>query len=421
MEDGVDSNADFLETKTNETTGRTRSASTGSNGGGHKRSFSGSLLSRLSFLRMNQVNEESGVVGKGEEEGDGMGADEIGRVGAGAGGGAGGGTPSTATQRRQSLKKTRRRKGSLRKTALLGPGGLRWEGREKRGVASRSLEISADDDANTHDGHNDDDGYGSHVDGHSQFAIDSMSSASTPRAQHSGWPLLNTAEKPIHEQGPLAAGQGFTHHSTAVNNNDINNIDSLGHLSTNTNTNTASTTSLNSLNDNTTSTTASSSIMSGHRIPTPSSSSESYYSHHNNNNPNPTATTNMSLRPRPSLPAHHHRPKSPLATHTVEGVPPPTEIWDYSETEWWGWIILLVTWIVFVVGMGSCFEVWSWAWDVGETPYAPPELEDDPTLPIVGYYPALIILTAVMAWVWVVVAWVGMKYFRHANISGEES
>lgn len=97
------------------------------------------------------------------------------------------------------------------------------------------------------------------------------------------------------------------------------------------------------------------------------------------------------------------------------------DTWDYSETEWWGWIILIVTWLVFVVGMGSCFEVWSWAWDVGETPYAPPELEDDPTLPIVGYYPALIILTAVMSWVWVVVAWVGMKYFKHANISGDDS
>lgn len=94
--------------------------------------------------------------------------------------------------------------------------------------------------------------------------------------------------------------------------------------------------------------------------------------------------------------------------------------WDYAETEWWGWIILLVTWLVFVVVMGSCFGVWSWAWDVGQTPYAPPELEDDPTLPITGYYPALMVMTAVMSWVWVVVAWVGMKYFRHANISGDD-
>ncbi|KAI2643678.1 hypothetical protein GGS21DRAFT_29583 [Xylaria nigripes] len=92
---------------------------------------------------------------------------------------------------------------------------------------------------------------------------------------------------------------------------------------------------------------------------------------------------------------------------------------DYSETEWWGWVVLIVTWLVFIIGMGSCLNIWSWAWDVGSTPYAPPELEDDPTLPIVGYYPALMILTSIMAWVWVIVAWVGMKYFRHAKISGD--
>jgi hypothetical protein len=93
--------------------------------------------------------------------------------------------------------------------------------------------------------------------------------------------------------------------------------------------------------------------------------------------------------------------------------------WDYSETEWWGWLVLVVTWFIFVTGMGSCFGVWSWAWDVGTTPYAPPELENDETLPIVGYYPALLILTGVMSWIWVIVAWVGMKYFRHAKITGD--
>ncbi|KAJ3518755.1 hypothetical protein NM208_g14395 [Fusarium decemcellulare] len=115
-----------------------------------------------------------------------------------------------------------------------------------------------------------------------------------------------------------------------------------------------------------------------------------------------------------------HRAKSPLSFSGLSTNTLPThEDWDYADTEWWGWVVLCVTWFVFVIGMGSCFDVWSWAWDVGKTPYAPPELEDDPTLPIVGYYPALIILTGVMAWVWVVVAWVGMKYFRHAKISGD--
>lgn len=114
------------------------------------------------------------------------------------------------------------------------------------------------------------------------------------------------------------------------------------------------------------------------------------------------------------------KPRSPLAAIPPSLPSPTTSEWDYSETRWWGWFILFATWIVFVVGMGSCFGVWSWAWDVGETPYAPIELEDDSTLPIVGYYPALMVLTSVMAWVWVIVAWVGMKYFRHANITGDE-
>jgi len=124
---------------------------------------------------------------------------------------------------------------------------------------------------------------------------------------------------------------------------------------------------------------------------------------------------------RPPLP----RPSKSTSRSPLASLPPsfplptPSEH-SYAETAYWGWFILFVTWIVFVVGMGSCFEVWSWAWDVGETPYAPPELEDDPTLPIVGYYPCLIILTGIMAWVWVVVAWVGMKYFKHAKMGGDE-
>lgn len=132
----------------------------------------------------------------------------------------------------------------------------------------------------------------------------------------------------------------------------------------------------------------------------------------------------------PGLPAAagaalHRRPNRLIQHAPPSTVPSPTDLaleaeWDYSETEWWGWIILIGTWVVFVVGMGSCLGVWSWAWDVGETPYAPPELENDDTLPITGYYPALIVCTAVMAWVWVVVAWVGMKYFRHSKMVGDD-
>jgi hypothetical protein len=123
--------------------------------------------------------------------------------------------------------------------------------------------------------------------------------------------------------------------------------------------------------------------------------------------------------PVPSTSRRHSHRRSPLSrtlpiqNNTPNLLDPPH---DYTETETWGWALLLVTWLTFTVGMGSCLEIWSWAWDVGETPYAPPELEDDPTLPIVGYYPALMVLTGVVAWVWITVAWVGMKYFRHAKI-----
>jgi len=122
--------------------------------------------------------------------------------------------------------------------------------------------------------------------------------------------------------------------------------------------------------------------------------------------------------PRRRTSPSHHKPRSPLS-HTISSsslYPPEPPPHDYTETEYWGWVILFVTWLTFTVGMGSCLDLWSWAWDVGETPYAPPELEDDPTLPIVGYYPALIVLTGVVAWCWITVAWVGMKYFRHAKI-----
>ncbi|KAK4570390.1 hypothetical protein LTR86_002470 [Recurvomyces mirabilis] len=140
--------------------------------------------------------------------------------------------------------------------------------------------------------------------------------------------------------------------------------------------------------------------------------------------PKPLSSAATSYFPSPSETSLAHpsksksKTRSPLSRTVSTGSlypasPPPH---DYTETEYWGWIILFVTWLTFTVGMGSCLEIWSWAWDVGETPYAPPELEDDPTLPIVGYYPALIVLTGVVAWVWITVAWVGMKYFRHAKI-----
>lgn len=163
------------------------------------------------------------------------------------------------------------------------------------------------------------------------------------------------------------------------------------------------------------------------RPPVPSNSSTNTTAATTTTSLNPSATsyfpTQPTLHPSSASTISHHskRPRkskrSPLSRTLSLSSPAPLEDpHDYTSTSYYGWLLLCGTWLTFTVGMGSCLEIWSWAWDVGETPYAPPELEDDPTLPIVGYYPALMVLTGVVAWVWITVAWVGMKYFRHAKI-----
>ncbi|KAF3201419.1 hypothetical protein TWF106_002837 [Orbilia oligospora] len=98
---------------------------------------------------------------------------------------------------------------------------------------------------------------------------------------------------------------------------------------------------------------------------------------------------------------------------------------DYADTVWWGWVVLITTWVVFVVGMGSVLGIWDWAWYGSATNATTgggggvwgEDYDPDDDLPIPGYYPALVILTWVVAWVWVIIAWVGMKYFRHARVA----
>jgi hypothetical protein len=328
---------------------------------GHKRSLSGSILSKLSFLRAG-ADETQAAMDHRTPPSEYVEGDDVvlpkktGRA------------MAVAVQQQ----KTRRRKGSLRKAALLGRGAQR-ETRE-----SKSLPL----------------------DTHQPFVAESTLSPTSPEETNEQIFGLG-----ISESTPRPSMDGY---ASRTNNSLLPSITTLPMGAQDRNVFT-STTSATSPTMTYTSTTDEEDILSmNNHLPPPlrdaplSSGSDSYF---------PPLSRRRSTKTA----------KSPLSVAGIATtpLPPPDTDWDYSETEWWGWVILICTWIVFVVGMGSCLGVWSWAWDVGETPYAPPELEDDPTLPIVGYYPALIILTAVMAWVWVVVAWVGMKYFRHAKISGD--
>ncbi|KAL6721628.1 hypothetical protein ACLMJK_000732 [Lecanora helva] len=279
---------------------------------------------------------------------------------------------STAMAMAVSQRSIRKRKGSLRKTALLGGGKLRSEDKELR---NPQPEITT-----TVENHN-----GAQKAPETPSTPTNSFDLPTPRPISSVPPPVPMVTHPVHGDPSKISAQ-------------VNRVPPETELKRPvTADSTASTTSEDDL---------SISSPSIEILPLPSKPSDSYFP------PQPRP-----LQVRSTTPSSRSSPLASLPP-TVPS-PTPSE-WDYSETRWWGWLILVVTWVVFVVGMGSCFGVWSWAWDVGSTPKAPPELEDDPTLPIVGYYPALIILTTVMAWVWVTIAWVGMKYFKHATMTGDE-
>ncbi|CAN6624106.1 hypothetical protein TRVA0_009S02828 [Trichomonascus vanleenenianus] len=77
----------------------------------------------------------------------------------------------------------------------------------------------------------------------------------------------------------------------------------------------------------------------------------------------------------------------------------------------WGWTILIIVWSVFLIGIGSFFGVFQSVPKVQN--YA--QYEKETGYPIPVYYPTLIFLCIVVAWVWCIVSWMGMKFFRHAK------
>lgn len=438
--------------------------------GRHKRSISASLLSKISFLRMSQPSHhpsttDEGTPSRGGQDADDSGdyfeqhgsdADDGGNI-EGSRRGAGSRAMATAIQHQRKM---RRRRGSLRKTALLG---TRSELKEKRNHTS-----AARDRHNTENPRESPSPLLSLNDAHASVML--TDSELTPRGSTdcnnvgtiSGASSTTYWNRPFPPETTTTTTTGVSQAesnksptSTSLNGDTTDEDDAVSLLLPyNSSSNNDNKTTKPSPNDftgverptgisiSTTHSRPLSISSNGSIIATPSSgSAESYYMtshlhhlrhhhHHHHHHRHETGSSKEPSQAALRLPARSqptHRTRSPLiAPELSNGIDNlaakagGVNVWDYSETEWWGWIILLVTWLVFVVGMGSSFGVWSWAWDVGETPYAPPELEDDPTLPIVGYYPALMVLTAVMAWVWVVVAWVGMKYFKHANISADD-
>lgn len=74
----------------------------------------------------------------------------------------------------------------------------------------------------------------------------------------------------------------------------------------------------------------------------------------------------------------------------------------------WGWIILSSTWCIFIIGAGSVLGLFS-------KKHVTSHDEDLTGYPIPEYYPSLLFLCIVVACVWCIISWMGMKFFRHAK------
>lgn len=82
----------------------------------------------------------------------------------------------------------------------------------------------------------------------------------------------------------------------------------------------------------------------------------------------------------------------------------------------WGWTILILVWVTFILGVGSIFGLRDLA--LGKAKIRVENYRDyekESGYPIPFYYPCLIILCFVIAWVWCIISWMGMKFFRHAK------
>jgi hypothetical protein len=373
---------------------------------GHRRSVSGSIFSKFNFLRSGgepgrppsrekelksprrSVEDEAAVVSPAQE----LKEDNA---------------PSNATQ----SKTARKRKGSLRKTALLGGRRFATEGRERKNSLLQRNPSKAATQSTLPDTSLDQiasevslpptDDFNRPIEPlqpeslRRQFSYESSVSGSSTWSE----PIGVTASRLsiLTDTGPKSDAQATAGEATLSSPLDLKSPVSQTSYASTTDDDDALTFDRPAVGSST-----------ARLVPPPAATS---YFPGSSLQP----SSRSASRPHRSRP---HRPspltRTPIPSSHLQDDP----VYTYAETEYWGWVLLATTWIVFTVGMGSCLDVWSWAWDVGGKPYAPPELEDDPTLPIVGYYPALIVLTGgVVSWIWITVAWVGLKYFRHAKSS----
>ncbi|AWU77810.1 hypothetical protein CAS74_002518 [Pichia kudriavzevii] len=93
----------------------------------------------------------------------------------------------------------------------------------------------------------------------------------------------------------------------------------------------------------------------------------------------------------------------------------------------YGYSIIVVTWLVFTVSIGTIFNLWEWCLDVGSVKewllknrwislvYREVSLQEKP---VENYYIFVFFLNFVILWIWAVSSWISMKLFRHSKGGG---
>lgn len=97
----------------------------------------------------------------------------------------------------------------------------------------------------------------------------------------------------------------------------------------------------------------------------------------------------------------------------------------------WGWLLLVSTWVIVILGIGAMLDLWVFLFpglaalpytlhltecpQTGLPHHGGASYEKETGVPIPGYYWCLVFMTGIAAWVWCVVSWMGMKFFRHTK------
>lgn len=95
-----------------------------------------------------------------------------------------------------------------------------------------------------------------------------------------------------------------------------------------------------------------------------------------------------------------------------------------------GYLIIIITWIVFVFSIGTIFNLWHWCFNFNpqyinhlkSISWLNVLIEDisqqNDSASVPNYYIYLFFLSFVILWIWAVASWISMKLFRHSKGGG---